>query len=83
MSGLFRIGLMSFEIVDGGGDGVTGFFIRTHGMHSVANHQQHLKRYHDFVIFNKVPNQHQNFFSGHALLLKKKALRVIDTGELY
>src|SRR5207302_8680860 len=39
----FGVGLITFEIVDAGGNDVSGFFARTDGMDGVSDHQQRLK----------------------------------------
>jgi len=66
---LFGVGLVTLEVVDGGGDDVAGLLARAHGVHGVADHQQHLERDHGLVVFDEVADEHENFFGGHVFLL--------------
>ncbi|MDT4865740.1 hypothetical protein FQZ97_1005630 [compost metagenome] len=67
MPGFFAIGLVAFEIVDGGAHGLPGDFIRAYRMHGMTDHLQGLERHHHFVVFDVVADQHQNLFRGHGL----------------
>jgi hypothetical protein len=68
---LFGVGLVAFEIVNGGANGFTGFLAGTDGVHVVANHKQGLERDHHFVVFNVIANEHENVFVGHESLLEE------------
>src|SRR5256885_6628432 len=61
----FGVGLIAFEIVDAGGNDVSGFFARTDGMDGVSDHQQRLKRNHHFVVFDIITDDHENGFPRH------------------
>src|SRR5712692_3358862 len=65
MAAFFGIGLVAFEIVDGGADVVAGFFAGTDGMYVVADHKQRLEWDHDFVVFDVIANEHEDRFLGH------------------
>jgi hypothetical protein len=56
---LFRVGLVSLEVVDGGADLVAGFLIRADGVDNVADHLESLKGNHDLVIFYVVTDEHE------------------------
>ena len=61
----FRCRFGTVEIVDRGGDRVARFFVGANGIDLMADHQQHLKRDHHFVVFHEVSDEHEDFFDGH------------------
>ncbi len=69
MARLLAVGLVAFEIVNGGSHGVPGLLVRAHGMDAVPNHLQRLEGHHGFVVFDIVANQHQDFFAAMRTLL--------------
>ena len=62
---LLTVGLVAFEIVDGGAHALPGPLVRTHRMHLVAHHLQGLERDHGFVVFGIVADQHQDLLRSH------------------
>src|SRR5712664_3168245 len=72
---LFRVGLVAFEIVDGGADVVAGFFA---GTDSVADHQQRLEGDHYFVVFDVIADQHKDGFLRHRGLRNSKTITDLD-----
>ncbi|MNG07587.1 hypothetical protein D3C84_908960 [compost metagenome] len=62
---LLTVGLVAFEIVDGGAHRLAGALARADRMHAVAHHLQGLERHHHFVVFDVVADQHQNLFRSH------------------
>ena len=62
---LFGIGLVAFEIVDGGFDGVAGALARADGMDDMTDHLQRLEWHHGLVILGKVAGQKQDVFGCH------------------
>jgi hypothetical protein len=36
-------------------------------MNLVPDHQKHLERHHDFVVFDEVTDNHQDFFDWHGV----------------
>src|SRR3954447_18396576 len=65
MSSLFAVGLLAFEVVNSRGDGVARFLAGANGVNIMADHQQHLKRHHHFVVFHVVADEHQNLLFCH------------------
>src|SRR6267378_4940192 len=60
VASLFGVGLVAFEIMDGGANELTRLFARANSVNGVADHQQRLERDHHFVVFNVVADDHQN-----------------------
>src|SRR5258708_37747727 len=60
MAALFRVGLIAFEIVDGGADVLTGFFSGADGVNRMAYHTQRLEWDHRFVVFDVVAHKHED-----------------------
>jgi hypothetical protein len=56
---LFGVGLIAFEVVDGGANTVAGFFIRADCMDGMADHLERLEGNHDLVVFHEVANDHE------------------------
>src|SRR5579863_5055325 len=54
VAALFGVGLIAFEIVNGGADVLAGFFVGADGVDGVAKHLQRLKRNHHFVVFDVI-----------------------------
>ena len=71
VAALFGVGLIAFEIVDGGADIVAGFFPRADCMDRMAYHAQRLEWDHHFVIFHVIADQHEDGFPGHEHLRKR------------
>ena len=69
VTGFFAVGLVAFEVVDGGAHRFAGLFARAGGMDGVADHQQGLEGHHGFVVFGVVTGQHQDFAGSHVCLL--------------
>jgi hypothetical protein len=67
VAGFFGVGLITLKIVDGGSDFFAGFFAGAYGVEGVADHLESLERDHDFVVFNEVADEHQDFFCWHGL----------------
>src|SRR5580693_7466997 len=51
--------------MDRGAHYLPGLLVRTNRMHRVPHHLQRLKRHHHLIIFNVIPDKHQNFCSWH------------------
>lgn len=64
MTGLFTVGLVAIEIVDGCGDVVPRLLVWTDNVACVSDHHQHLERNHDFVVFDEVAYEEEDFFCG-------------------
>src|SRR5204863_2057229 len=60
VAALLGVGLIAFEIVNGGGDEVAGFLTGTDGIDDMADHQKRLEGDHNFVVFNVVADDHEN-----------------------
>jgi hypothetical protein len=65
MTGFFAVGLIALKIMHGRSDLVAGFLFGANGMNRVTDHQERLERHHDFVVFHKVADYHQDFSRGH------------------
>src|SRR6266403_4460987 len=65
MAALFRVGLIAFEIMDGGADVLARFFPRADRVDRMAYHAQRLEWDHHFVVFDVIAHDHQNRFLGH------------------
>src|SRR2546428_12790962 len=64
VAALLAVGLIPFEIVDGGADLLALPLSGADCVHRVPDRQQRLKRNHHLVILGVVADQHQNL-SGH------------------
>ena len=64
---LLGVGLIAFEVVNGGADFFAGGFSGTNGIDPVPEHSKGLEWDHDFVVFDEVARQEQDFF-GHEML---------------
>ena len=62
---LLAVCLIPLKIMDRRPNPFTSFLSSTNGMNSVPDHQQCLKRNHDFIILHKIPNDHQNLLRSH------------------
>lgn len=69
MSRLLAVGLVPFEIMDGGTHLVAGLAIGADRVYRVTGHQQGLEWHHYFIVFHKIPNYHQDLFRWHWILL--------------
>ena len=76
MAAFFGIGLIAFEIVDGGADGIAGFFTGANRVDGVADGEQCLERDHNFVVFDVVADQHKDIFLRHKNLPKIKTTKI-------
>ncbi|MNZ90485.1 hypothetical protein D3C78_1094490 [compost metagenome] len=65
MARLLAVGLVAFEIVDGGAHRLPGLLLGTDRVHGVTDHQQRLERHHGFVVFGVVADQHQDLLRSH------------------
>ncbi len=72
VAALFGVGLVAFEIVDGGADVVAGFFAGTDGVDGMADHEQRLEWDHHFVVFDIITDEHEDGFLGHAASGERK-----------
>src|SRR5579863_2997733 len=70
MAALFGVGLVAFEIVDGGAYGFAGRLAGADSIHRVTDHQEGLERNHDFVVFDVIADDHEDFLFGHWGLLE-------------
>jgi hypothetical protein len=61
VAGLFGIGLIAFEVVNGGANTVAGSFVGTDRVYGVADHLKGLKGNHDLIVFNEVSDEHEKF----------------------
>ena len=61
MAGLFGVGLVAFEVVDGGAYVLAGLLVGTDGVDGVADHLKRLEGDHDFVVFDVVADQHEEY----------------------
>ena len=59
MAAFFGVGLVAFEVMNGGANVLAGFLVGADGVDDVAYHLEGLKRYHNFIIFNVVSNEHE------------------------
>ena len=66
---------MALEVVDRRGDDVAGLLVGTDGVDLVAHGEQDLKRDHDFVVFDEVAGDEEDFLGGHLL---RRAVRYFD-----
>jgi len=73
VAALFGIGLIAFEIVNGGADKLTGFFPRADRVDRMAHHAQRLEWDHYFIVFHVVADDYQDGFLGHESLHTRKA----------
>lgn len=62
---LLGVGLVSFEVMDGGADFVAGFFAGADDVNLMAHHDQGLIGHHEFVVFNEVTGQTEDLFCAH------------------
>ena len=67
VAAFFGVGLVAFEVVDGGADLFAGFFAGANGVNGVAYHLQCLKGDHDFVVFNEVAGEEEEFCEFHCV----------------
>jgi hypothetical protein len=58
VAALFGVGLIAFEIVNGGAHGLAGFFIGTNGVDGVAEDLESLERNHYLVVFDVIADEH-------------------------
>jgi hypothetical protein len=65
MTPLLTISLVPLEIVDRCPYRIARPLIRTDGMNGMPHHKQRLERNHNFVIFNVIANQHEQFLASH------------------
>ena len=65
MAGLFGVGLVALEVVDGRLDRVAGRLAGADGVDGVADHLQGLERDHDLVILDEVAGEQQDALGGH------------------
>src|SRR6267142_2854385 len=77
VSALFGVGLVAFEIMDGGANELTGLFSRANRVNGVAHHQQRLERDHHFVVFHVVADDHEDGFLRHGVLRNVKRISEI------
>src|SRR5229473_723126 len=77
VAALLRIGLIPFEIMDGGANELTGLFARANSVNGVADHQQRLERDHHLVVFNVITNEHKDGFLRHRGLRNSKRVTEI------
>jgi hypothetical protein len=59
VAGLFGVGLVALEVVDGGADVVPGFLVGADCVDGVTDHLEGLEGNHDLVVFNIVANEHE------------------------
>jgi hypothetical protein len=62
----FAIGLVPFEVVDGGPNRIADALLRTDRVNGMPHHEERLERDHYFVILNIIANQHKDFLGSHA-----------------
>jgi len=72
MPRLFGVGLVAFEVVNRGFDGVAGPLAGADSVHRVPHHLQRLERHHGLVVFRKVARQKQNFLSCHGMSFRER-----------
>ncbi len=68
MPAFLGIGLVAFEVMDGGGAAGAGGLVRAYRVDRVAHHLEGLERHHGFVVFGIVADQHQDLFGHRGLL---------------
>ena len=54
MTRFFAIGLVTFEVMHGGHDIIARFFSWANAVTIMPDHQQHLVRDHDLVVFDEI-----------------------------
>src|SRR5258708_21666277 len=81
VAALFGIGLIAFEIVNGGADMLTGFFPRADRVDRMAYHAQRLEWDHYFVVFHVVADDYQDRFLGHESLHTRQAYQMEKAGQ--
>ncbi len=70
VAALFGVGLVAFEVVDGGADVLAGLLVGADGVDDVADHLEGLKGDHDFVVFDVVADEHEQICGlGHGFVL--------------
>jgi hypothetical protein len=60
----FGVALVAFEIVDAGADELAGLFAGADGVDGMADHEEGLESDEDFVVFDVVADEHEDFL-GH------------------
>jgi hypothetical protein len=58
VAGLFGVGLIAFEIMNGGAHELAGFFVGTSGVNGMAEDLESLERNHYLVVFDVIPDKH-------------------------
>ena len=61
----FAVGLIPFEIVNGGADELAGFLVGADRVNHMANHQKSLEGNHHLIVFNIIANEKENRFLRH------------------
>jgi hypothetical protein len=69
MAGLFGIGLVALEIVNGGLDELASLPARTDRIHAMAHHGQGLEGHHDLIVLRKISGDHQDASGCHVDLV--------------
>ena len=67
--GFLGVGLVAFEVVNGGAAFLSRTFARTDRVNRVTDHQERLKGNHDLVVFDEISHQHQDLLARHRNLL--------------
>ena len=67
MPRLFGVGLIPFEIMNGGLDPVAGLLVRAHRVDYMSDCLQRLKRHHRFVILGEIAGEKQNLLCRHRM----------------
>ncbi len=63
MATLFGVGLVAFEVMDGGANELAGLLVGADGVDGVADHLKGLEGNHDFVVFDVVAYEHEELCS--------------------
>ena len=72
---------MAFEIMDCGQNRVSWLFVGADCIAMVPDHLEHLKRNHDFVVFNEVSDEEQDSLGCHGCFLVVKVVLHRFRGE--